>query len=259
MRKDMDKVIVERPRLGHVGWRRKGRDRPLFDEDGAPLRARAPRSDRLVKTKSLSENLAPLFRYLERQVNRPWNKVWSEICERVKPTSTVQEHVRDHVRQFVAIHTSLDDGVVMTHSEFRGVEPLKGSWVRLYVDPRTGILRRNPHYKSWGRARRRALAERVKERDQRMKIVDADTQLHKLNDGAWWEIGLAYAPGERKGPLVERRGRPRDPRPDIDAQDVVLRAGLSSLPRSELYGSYGLMAVEKRQLSARDAKKRGLK
>jgi len=259
MRKDMDKVIVERPRLGHVGWRRKGRDRPLLDEDGTPLRARAPRSDRVAKTKSLNENLAPLFRYLERQVNRPWNKVWSEICERVKPTSTVQEHVRDHVREYVAIQTSVRDGAVMVQSKFTGERPLKNSWVRLYVDPRTGILRRNPHYQSWARTRRRREADDAKERARRMTAVSEYTQLHKLSDGAWWEITLAHASGERKGPLVERWGARRDPRPDVDAKDVILRARLSSLPRGELYGVHGYMAVDKRQLSAREAKKRGLK
>ena len=109
----MDKVIVERPRLGRSFKRRPGRDRPLEDEDGTPLRARTPRRAKPVKTKTLNENLRPLFRYLDAQVNRPWDKVWSEISEQVKPTSTVQEHVRDHVRDYVDIATSYIDGAVM--------------------------------------------------------------------------------------------------------------------------------------------------
>lgn len=257
----MDKVIVERPRRGSVGWARKGRDRPLTDEDGTPLRARAPRSDRKVKTKELNENLAPLFRYLDRQVNRPWNKVWSEISARLRPTSTVQEHVRDHVRQYVAIKTSVRDGVVMVQPHYGRETPLKGSWHRLYVDPRTGILRRNPHYASWSRAARRRAADAKKARAARMQVVDATTQLHKLKDGTWWEVTLGPAPGEKKRPLDERWGwdSAAVSRPDIDAQDVVLRAGLTDMRRAELYGMHGVMAVEKRQLSARDVKKRGLK
>ena len=48
--------------------------------------------------KLLNENLAPLRRYLERQVGRPWDKVYSEIAEGLRVASTVQRHVRDHLR-----------------------------------------------------------------------------------------------------------------------------------------------------------------
>ena len=56
----------------------------------------------------LNENLAPLQRYLARQVGRPWNKIYAEIAEHLKPTSTVQQHVRDHLKDFVQLHPSED-------------------------------------------------------------------------------------------------------------------------------------------------------
>jgi hypothetical protein len=52
--------------------------------------------------KMLNENLAPLRRFLERQIGRPWDKVYSEIAERLRVDSTVQQHVREHLRDFVA-------------------------------------------------------------------------------------------------------------------------------------------------------------
>jgi len=79
MRKDMYKVIVERPRRG------KERDSLACqlrgDLDGPPrLGMRAGYGYR-----ELNENLAPLRRYLHTQVGRPWGKVFSEICARIGP------------------------------------------------------------------------------------------------------------------------------------------------------------------------------
>jgi hypothetical protein len=107
MRKDMSKVIVERPRHGHSARHcRLGRPSELEGADGEPLRMRV-RSGRLRKTKSLNENLAPLQRFLEAQVGRPWNKIYSEIAQHLKPTSTVQQHVRDHLGDLVALNARM--------------------------------------------------------------------------------------------------------------------------------------------------------
>jgi hypothetical protein len=254
----MSKVIVERPRLGRKGKRRPGRDWPLEDADDAPLRARGPRRVKPLKTKALNENLSPLLRYLERQVNRPWDKVWAEISENLKPTSTVQQHVRDHVPDFVAIDTRFENGRVLVASRRGDITPLERSWRKLYVDPRTGILRHNPHAVGRKRAIRAAKAAHERERTKRMRVLNARTQLHRLNDGAWWEVTLGPAPSERKSVFDPRWPHAGEPRAGIDAMDAVLRAGLSDLPRAELYGSHGLMAVDKRQLSRREAKRRGL-
>jgi hypothetical protein len=259
MRQDMDKVIVERPRRGHRHWPKLGRDRLLEDEDGAPLRARAPRSDRLVKTKELNENLQPLYRYLDKQVGRPWDKVWSEISERLRPTSTVQDHVRLHVRQHVAMTTRVAaDGDVEVSGPGWRSRPVKlaDAWQKLYVCPRTGLLRRNPHWNNRKKAARERKAIEARQRAARMRIVDARTQLHRLDDGAWWQVTLAPAAQLARSPAWRTaRDIPADA---VDAVDVVLRSGLSRLDRGELYGDIRLAAVDKRQLSRREAKRRGL-
>src|ERR1700736_4474108 len=100
MRSDMARVIVERPRIKAHGSN-KGR---AVDWDDMPShegmrRARALRGDR----RQLNENLAPLRRYLERQVGRPWDKVYSEISRHLRVDNAVQQHVRDHLRDFVAV------------------------------------------------------------------------------------------------------------------------------------------------------------
>src|SRR5713101_6420275 len=133
MREDMPKVIVERPRRGG-GRARSGRARPFEDLPGKEGMGR-----RYVLSgdwKELNENLAPLRRFLERQVGRPWDKVYSEIAERLRVDSTVQQHVRDHLRDFVA--TRPRRGICAWSTRGGG-----SLWHQpLYVDPRDGILKR---------------------------------------------------------------------------------------------------------------------
>jgi len=243
----MSKVIVERPRRDHGdGWSRPGRTRAVTDDDGEPLRAREPmrRPDR---TKSLNENLAPLRRYIEAQVGRPWNKVYADISANLRPSSTVQQHVRDHVEDFVAFRTRMKDGVVMTTSVRHGGErKLTEDHRKLYVHPRSGILKRNPHWGAWRRrfsSRREAAAA---ERAKRMREIDEKTQLHLLSDGAWWIVTL--------GRYTPRYGE------EMPSQfvDVITRAKMCDLPMSERYGREGVYAREKRQLSKAEKKSYGL-
>jgi hypothetical protein len=243
MRKDMSKVIVERPRRGRSrAGLRPGRTRRVEDDDGAPLHAarggRAPQRDKPVKTKFLNETLNPLRRYLRSQVGRPWNKVYSEISAHLKPTSTVQQHVRDHIEDFVAIHTRMRAGAVVAAGRWGGERPLHDEYRRFFVHPRTGLLRENPHYRSWSRASRDKRAAEARELFARMREIDAKTQLHKLKDDIWWEVKLGGI-GDGTEP------------------DVVLQAGLSDMAPEKLYGR-SARAIAKRQLSKADKKKHGL-
>lgn len=244
MRKDMSKVIVERPRMGRkAAGLRPGRTRAVEDDDGEPLRAgrggRAPQREKPLKTKRLNENLNPLRRFLQSAAGRPWNKVYAEISEHLKPTSTVQQHVRDHLEDFVATKTRMKAGVVVVAQRFGGERVLEEDYHRFYVHPRTGLLRENPHYKSWNARWRAQRAAAEKELAARMRVVDAKTQLHRLKDDIWWEVKLG------------KIGDGREP-------DVVLSAGLSKLPPEKLYGREGVRALAKRQLNKAEKKKVGL-
>lgn len=247
MRGDMPKVIVERPRRGD-GWRRKGR--LLHDEDLELTAVALKVHDKGRGTsKSLNENLAPLKRYLAAQVGRPWNKVWAEVCANLKPSNTVQQHVRDHIPDFVAIKTSLKDGEVWVHDRW-AVAPLKQSYVKLFVDPKSGLLRKNKHWASLNAKWRASKAEEAKAREERMRVVSPVRQLHLLDDGAWWDVTLAAVPTltqETKTRFGMRRYAA-----EVGVTDVVLDARLSKLGREELYARKGVYAVAKRQLSKKD-------
>jgi hypothetical protein len=245
MRKDMSKVIVERPRVGRA-WAglRPGRSRVVAADDGEPLRtskgpAREPKG-KPRKTKGLNENLNPLRRYLAAQVGRPWNKVYAEISAHLKPSSTVQQHVRDHLDDFVATKTRMRAGKVVVTPRFGGERPLDEDWSYFYVHPRTGLLRKNEKRVTFQRANRLARERAAAELAQRMRVVDARTQLH-LFDGAWWEVKLAKAGA----------GEP--------SVDVVRRAKLSTLAPDILYGRHGVYAIDKRQLSKAEMKRLGLR
>src|SRR5262245_20037141 len=99
MRSDMQKIIVERPRLGSSRPNRKNGGRLLAgqigsalaapeDYDSGPARASSRRHE-----KWLNENLQPLYRYLRGQIGRPWDKVYSEIRRNLDTRSALGLHV----------------------------------------------------------------------------------------------------------------------------------------------------------------------
>ena len=117
--------------------------------------------------------------------------------------------------------------------------PLRDSMRELWIDPRSGILRNNRRRVTPRQARRARREQAVGELCARMVPGKDNVQYHWLGDGAWWEVTLAC-----EADL---------PSPDaIPPTDVVLAAGLSALPTSELYGREGVCAVEKRQMSRRE-------
>jgi hypothetical protein len=137
MRKDMFKVIVERPRRGGHGS--KGRREANLDHDELPKKQSMKKAHR--DRKELNENLKPLERYLKANCGRPWNKVFSEICENITLDSTVQRHVRQHIPQLVAENVMME-GKKVFFIRFRSY---CAGYVELfdkhfYVHPKSGLL-----------------------------------------------------------------------------------------------------------------------
>lgn len=127
MRSDMFKVIVERPRYGGHGARKGRTPRDLEDYPSQQGIRRPYQKD----GKNLNEHLAPLRRYLRKQVGRPWNKIYSEICAGLRAGHPVHDHVRQHVFDYVDVNHP--------HAQ----RPLRIACKDFYVDPRTGLLRIN--------------------------------------------------------------------------------------------------------------------
>ena len=181
MREDMARVIVERPRIkprvDRIGRRRNLEELPYKE---GMRRARAERGER----KQLNENLAPLRRYLEKQVGRPWDKVYSEIAAHLRADNAVQQHVRDHLRDFVAITPRR--GIV------HWATTRSGLWrQRLYVDPTSGLLCRTDQLPE-EKERRRAKLHLLPPPVERIAL-SRDRELRLIN-GHWFEVRLAPLP-----------------------------------------------------------------
>jgi hypothetical protein len=190
MRDDMARVIVERPRLGS-GRTRKGRARELDDlpkHEGM----RRPHM-RSGDWKTLNENLAPLRRYLERQVGRPWSKVYSEIAQHLRVDSAVQQHVRDHLSDFVAVKPRR-----ISRRWHVGDQPW---YQRLYVDSRDGLLKRTDHLPEVKAARR--ARQRKPQPPERIALAP-DRDLRRIA-GLWYEVRLVPLPQPEYREAIEAR------------------------------------------------------
>ena len=140
MRHDMHKVIVERPRRGSRGPFRQAAGEKNAVADDLPRIQGMRRRYLRGELRELNENLAPLRRYLRKQVGRPWNTIYSEISRRLRPSSAVQQHVRDHIWDYVERNVLLNaDGVACYSPRFlTRPTPIRAG--ELYVHPMTGVL-----------------------------------------------------------------------------------------------------------------------
>lgn len=237
MRKDMFKVIVERPRRGADF--RVNRSR-LAGEDDLPSRVGMKRFRTLNRTKSkwLNENLAPLKRYLMKQAGRPWSKVYSEICENLDADNTVKQHVRDHLQDFVVTKVATGRKGEWMNGTTRGgrYRATVATWHQpLYVDPNDGILKRSD--KLWKKSGIESKPWRRRNRnseDPDIRELDGSTELRRIN-GVWFEVGF---------------GVRDDISPGLNAYDAITHLPVSPLKRH---------AVSKRQLFSTELKSLKLK
>src|SRR5574337_51330 len=147
MRRDMFKVIVERPRRG--GWSDiKGRSHEI-DFEEAPTQEKIRPTGPGASRKYLNENLAPLKRFLRSKLGKSWDDIYSEVREHLSPNSAVQQHVIDHLKQYVIVDTCIQNGVVGHIPEYYsyglsgGFESLEEpNYFRdqFYVHPKTKVL-----------------------------------------------------------------------------------------------------------------------
>jgi hypothetical protein len=180
----MHKVIVERPRILRGGWTNRKTSLRLSssqcaaaadspeDYDSGARRASSGRHG-----KRFNENLAPLRRYLLKQVGRPWDKVYGEICQTIDTRSTVGLHVLQHLTGFVSVNTFLQDGVVYEQT-YRYASPVKG----LYVHPVTKLLRCT---KNWRRRKKKHMRT---QKEELLFVRASDTVTYEKIDGLWFRM-----------------------------------------------------------------------
>lgn len=139
MRRDMNKLLCERPRWG---WRLKTRRAEKYglDPDSAPKRGRMP--GKVRSTKGLNENLQPLRRFLLSKLGKPWDRVYAEIRANLKVRRAIDLHILQHLDHMVHVHVRIVDRVPQV-MDYHGWRPIRATrWDDLYVCPRSGCLRR---------------------------------------------------------------------------------------------------------------------
>ncbi|MEJ8857661.1 hypothetical protein WKW79_24020 [Variovorax robiniae] len=245
MREDMDKVIVERPRRGG-GVQGDGRTWRNSRERGSHLGMKRGH----VFRKHLNENLAPLKRWLHKQVDRPWDKVYAELSAGIDKRNAVQAHIHEHLDGFVARDAVWEDGEVLLSWGPRRVPvpPREAPWIELFVHPVTRILLRN-RYSDGSRAARRAQWSRRAPAPPRRIVIDDWTQWHCI-DGEWHELGLDLLP-----PTTDRSPT----RWDALRECRVVR-GITCLPGTQtpaqLFGRANVYVASKRRLSRAEIRRR---
>lgn len=187
MRADMDKVLVERPRLGRrraQKWPGKGyrkRIRKYHRAGNAPPAREGMKDSYGHNVKHFNEHLGPLRRFLDANVGRPWDNVYSEICKYVDRGNVVQNHILTHLFDYVAVHTVLIDGepcCAKAHWGNHYGDPLRTSnrRDRWYVCPKSGLLRKSKYVPY---APAKPVAPRVVRLNNKQVCVDR---------GDYWEL-----------------------------------------------------------------------
>lgn len=147
MRKDMAKVIVERPRRGS-----RGPYRQAFWEKNTPFEDLPTKIGMRLRWgygKALNENLAPLRRYLRAQVGHRWDDIYSDISRHLRPTCAVQQHVRDHLSGLVELNPTLGPKGRIYQPRAAGGRPAQLKKGSLYVDPESGVLKAAKRKADW--------------------------------------------------------------------------------------------------------------
>lgn len=179
MRKDMRHVLIDRPRAGSGAPNRKERVKHKNNIENLPSHGSKHLTER---SKSLSDHIQPLRRFLEKQVGRPWDKVYSEICENLDKRSTLQAHVFEHIFQYVNRYVEIrDDGIwEKPNDRYRGYHKLNPG--DMYVHPKTGILKKIPgNYMSWWKRSRTQLKK------DPLSFVKDGRAFARCN-GIWYEL-----------------------------------------------------------------------
>lgn len=197
MREDMFKVIVERPRWGS---RHATKTKIRYDKCEGRSRVTGRRlASETGCIKYLNENLAPLKRYLHKQIGRRWDDVFSEICRHLDTGSTVKMHVREHLDDFVCLHVRRKlDGALWTSKSWGGEIKVIDQRIELYVDPDDGVIKETRKLcKNQGVlfARNRWRHDkRFKSKPNAFIRKAGHLQWFVRLNGLWYLIGLSKAP-----------------------------------------------------------------
>lgn len=244
MRKDMDRILVGRPRVGGRGPKNTGRGKDSRDLESLPIKESMKDRWKKGELKQLNENLSPFYRYLCKQVGRPWNDVYSEIRERINARSAVQLHILQHLEQYVEKHVKYDNEGVPRKKDSR-------SWASdevdgLYVCPSSGIL------KEWKRNR-----YRYNPRKPNYTVINGKNYIK--SEHGWFEIEVIRATRswEKNPNWGTEKGQTYTVLSQDKFWDALHKKMMSITELNDFYGR-DVRCISKRSLSKKEIKSLGL-
>ncbi len=183
----LNKIVVERPRGGARLKTPPGAKR-IQQKEGDEGRTRVSLKrcwEESGHSKSFSDNLNPLYRWLRSQVGQPWDKVYSQLSHRLDRRSLSGQHIFVHVWEFVERYVVIINGVPYARDNLK--YPLGGWRRQLYVHPQTGIL---------CIAEKPSRKRHFKKRNDSI-VIDKYHQYHKIDD-IWYLVTFREVPVEQK-------------------------------------------------------------
>ena len=189
MRPDLNKVICEHERRGSRDSYRQVRRKKSFalNEDSPAFESMKARYGH--NTKRLGEHLNPLYGQVRKAVGRRWDDFYSVFRRNFDTRSVINGHILQHLYDRFEKDCYIKGGEIYVEpSRFRF--PFGGGRLRdqrrveFYVDPRDGIIKRNPWY---------GYREPVKEVPVTFIELDRDHVLRKV-EGIWFHFTMADVP-----------------------------------------------------------------
>lgn len=286
MRKDMNKVIVERPRVGGVGNDNSRHNRHetkkvlrSVDSDVASevdvqsfhsmKRVHTAKPNSWDDKKQLNENLQPLRRFLESRIGKPWDEVYSEIMQNLNLNNAVQYHVYQHLTRDRMVETNTylgKSGKVVANTPY-GPQMITDRWLpTFYVDPVDGTLQKSNDCVKHRNVYGKDAPNKNGYFDKKNPLV----QWHKVK-GVWYEFGMRRATKielseQRFGRYEMLKSWPNDALKKTWVADynVFLEQIINENPKwqywnrwaviNRLFGDY-LLPVTKRQISSKEVRR----
>ncbi len=167
MRKDLAKVLTEKPRSGSDSRNLKTRfhENGFDDRESREDKYSFPKKGKMLMhnrdlgshdgSKNFTDVLGPLKKWLESQVGKNWDKVYSEIKETLPNTNKQNHHLIDtHLPQYihrdVEVVKTKKGRKVYDKNRLYGYEVAELWKGELYVDPDTHVIMRQRHgLNSW--------------------------------------------------------------------------------------------------------------
>ncbi|MBE9029573.1 hypothetical protein IQ266_07505 [filamentous cyanobacterium LEGE 11480] len=236
----LDEILIERPRSGmKISSRKIPGNKKFLYQLTREATDHGLLQPHIIKvrdgTKYLSDNLAPLRRYLRSKVGQKWDDIYSELNQRLDRSTISGQHVFDHLWYYVTREVEMIDGLPYQ-------KPSENCWTyqllvsryypQFYVHPETGILTLAPR---GSRIQVRIVPTWWHQPKGEVRWVNKYHQYHCL-DGIWYSIRFS------------------DFNCTITHWDVLLKAELSRQDSLQRYG-YAIYADRKQQCSKRDLKR----